>query len=222
MMKNKIITICAIALFLVTGVGQVQATMITFDGVPSSGNPTITSLMTDGFTFTSGHFHTMDTPTGTMFGGSVDNGTIYISEEAGSLGLPITMATTSGLPFDLFSFDGAEHYLDAAAAADGGFPNADFIFVKGNLYGGGTTAEYGFILDGIADGIGGAPDFQPFTLAGVFRNLDSVTFRGMRTNVTPGGIALDNINAEVVPAPGAVLLGILGLSVAGVKLRKHA
>ena len=28
--------------------------------------------------------------------------------------------------------------------------------------------------------------------------------------------------AGVVPVPGAVLLGMLGLSVAGVKLRKHA
>jgi hypothetical protein len=27
---------------------------------------------------------------------------------------------------------------------------------------------------------------------------------------------------EAVPAPGAILLGILGLSVAGVKLRKYA
>jgi len=30
------------------------------------------------------------------------------------------------------------------------------------------------------------------------------------------------ISAELVPVPGAVLLGIIGLSVAGVKLRKHA
>ena len=218
MMKNKIITICAIALFLVTGVGQVQATMITFDAVPSSGNPIITSLTTEGFTFTSGHFHTINDPTNAL----VDNGTIYINEEAGSAGLPITMATTSGLPFDLFSFDGAEVFLDAAAAEASGYPNADFITVTGNLYGGGTTANYGFILDGTADGLGGADDFQSFTLAGVFRNLSSVTFSGIRINTTPGGISLDNINAEVVPVPGAVLLGILGLSVAGIKLRKHS
>ena len=33
---------------------------------------------------------------------------------------------------------------------------------------------------------------------------------------------VDNIEFNVVPIPGAVLLGILGLSVAGIKLRKHA
>jgi len=33
---------------------------------------------------------------------------------------------------------------------------------------------------------------------------------------------IDNVSLNVIPVPGAVLLGILGLSVAGVKLRKHA
>ena len=32
----------------------------------------------------------------------------------------------------------------------------------------------------------------------------------------------DNFSLEIVPVPGAVLLGMLGLSVVGVKLRKHA
>ena len=38
------------------------------------------------------------------------------------------------------------------------------------------------------------------------------------------GPAIDNVslNPSVVPVPGAVLLGMLGLSVAGIKLRKHA
>ena len=34
--------------------------------------------------------------------------------------------------------------------------------------------------------------------------------------------AIDNVEVTVVPVPGAVLLGILGLSVAGIKLRKFA
>jgi hypothetical protein len=32
----------------------------------------------------------------------------------------------------------------------------------------------------------------------------------------------DNLAAGVVPVPGAVLLGMLGLSIAGIKLRKYA
>ncbi|MBN2559332.1 MAG: hypothetical protein JXQ75_00175 [Phycisphaerae bacterium] len=34
-------------------------------------------------------------------------------------------------------------------------------------------------------------------------------------------VAIDNLQVAQVPVPGAVLLGLLGLSVAGVKLRKH-
>jgi len=37
-----------------------------------------------------------------------------------------------------------------------------------------------------------------------------------------GGMGTDSLLVNVVPVPGAVLLGIIGLSVAGVKLRKHA
>jgi hypothetical protein len=35
-------------------------------------------------------------------------------------------------------------------------------------------------------------------------------------------IGIDNLSVEAVPVPGAILLGMLGLSVVGVKLRKHA
>jgi hypothetical protein len=55
----------------------------------------------------------------------------------------------------------------------------------------------------------------------------STTLRFMSTVVYPGdpsnvgwGPALDNVS--VVPLPAAVLLGMIGLSVAGVKLRKRA
>ena len=37
-----------------------------------------------------------------------------------------------------------------------------------------------------------------------------------------GGIEMDHLQYGVVPVPGAVLLGILGLSVVGIKLRKFA
>ncbi|MHC4168830.1 MAG: hypothetical protein ACYSWQ_17920 [Planctomycetota bacterium] len=36
-----------------------------------------------------------------------------------------------------------------------------------------------------------------------------------------GVIYIDDVRLSVIPAPGAVLLGMIGLSVAGVKLRKH-
>ena len=196
-------------LFLAMWVGQVRATIVTFDGVPSVGNPILTSLTTQGFTFTSGHFHTIDSPTIASFGGDVANGTIYISEEAGQLGLPITMADAGGQPFTLIGFDGAEQFLNAAAAAAGGYPNANQINVLGTLSGGGTVNAM-FALDGIADGAGGVADFQTFLFPASFTNLASATFSGALVTGLPGGIALDNINTGVIPAPGAVLLGGIG------------
>jgi hypothetical protein len=202
------------ALSLALWVGQAQATTVTFDSVPSVGNPILTTLTTEGFTFTSGHFHTIDSPTIASFGGAVDNGTIYIWEEAGLLGLPITMADAGGQPFSLVSFDGAETFLDPAAAAAGGYPVANQINVLGNLFGGGIV-NTSFALDGIADGAGGIPDFQSFVLPASFTNLASVTFSGALVTGAPGGIALDNINTGVIPAPGAILLGTIGAGVVG-------
>ena len=38
----------------------------------------------------------------------------------------------------------------------------------------------------------------------------------------PGGTAISGMQIQAVPVPGALLLGMLGLSSAGLKLRKHA
>ncbi len=200
--------VVAVAVLSLIAAGSVQASVVTFDAVPGVGNPTLTTLTTEGFTFTSGHFHAMGSPAGTAFGGAADNGTIYISEEAGPLGLPITMAAAGGQPFSLISFDGTEPWIDAAAAAAGGFPNANYINVVGNLSGGGAVNAQ-FALDGIVDGAGGAADFQTFVLPGTFANLTSVIFSGALVTGGPGGMSLDNI-AATIPAPGALLLGGIG------------
>ena len=123
---------------------------ITFDSVASFGNPEISSLTTEGFTFSSGHFHTVDTPGLCAFGGCVpnmDGSTVYISEEAGSLASPITMFATSGSPFLLNSFWGTKAFLDDAAALAGGFPNAGTIHVTGIFDGGGGIVPRQGLLD---------------------------------------------------------------------------
>ena len=205
-MRRMVVAIAALSLI---AAGSVQASVVTFDAVPGVGNPTLTTLTTEGYTFTSGHFHTIDSPAGTAFGGAADNGTIYITEEAGPLGMPITMAAAGGQPFNLISFDGTEPWINATAAAIGGFPNANYLNVVGNLSGGGTVNAQ-FALDGIVDGAGGAADFQTFVLPGTFANLTSVTFSGALVTGGPGGMSLDNIAAVTIPAPGALLLGSLG------------
>jgi len=42
------------------------------------------------------------------------------------------------------------------------------------------------------------------------------------SGVSGSSVGFDNLNFVPVPLPGAVLLGMLGLSVAGIKLRKFA
>ena len=42
------------------------------------------------------------------------------------------------------------------------------------------------------------------------------------TNTDYGFYGIDDLDFTVIPVPGALLLGMLGLSVAGIKLRKHA
>lgn len=180
-----------------------RAVVVTFNGVPSVGNPVVPSLATDGYTFASGHFHTIDSPTISSYGGNPTNGTISLSEEAGSLGLPITMTATSGAPFTLVGFDGAEGFINSTAAAAGGYPNAFAIRVVGNLSGGGTVSA-DFTLDALADGAGGIADFQTFAFPATFTNLSSAVFSGVFATGGPGGgISLDNIN--VVPEPTAAL-----------------
>ncbi len=57
-------------------------------------------------------------------------------------------------------------------------------------------------------------------------DLSTVTDIGIRVKADFGGGGLpspgDAFHVSVVPVPAAVILGILGLSVAGLKLRKHA
>lgn len=211
---RKIISINILLTICLTWAVSASATVINFDSAPGSGNPIITSYAESGFTFTSSHMHTVDSPTICLYGGCVDDGTTYLSEEAGSLGGPITMSSTNGSAFNLLGFDGAEVFLDAAAASAGGFPNANMINVVGTLMGGGTVSAL-LSLDGLADGAGGIADFQSFNLAG-FTNLSSVVFSGLTDTGGTGGISLDNLNVASVPEPGSLLLlgiGLLGFSV---------
>jgi hypothetical protein len=189
-MKRLLFTAMLIAL-----AAAVSGCSIDFDDVDGTGNPVLTSLTTEGFTFTSGHFHAIGEPGICSFGGCVDNGTVYIQEEAGTLGLPITMVSADGGTFSLFGFEGAQAFLDDAAAALGKFPNATAVFVQGTFSGGGQTIQ-SFDLDDVG--------FKEFTV--VMTELVSVTFVGSTDDSDPGAFALDNIfiipdfTAEQAPA----------------------
>ncbi len=67
--------------------------------------------------------------------------------------------------------------------------------------------------------------FDPFTTYTENVNIDTAGYYNLSFVGSGGdnvGMLLDNVSLAVVPVPGAVLLGMLGLSVAGARLRKRA
>jgi hypothetical protein len=185
------------------------AAVIDFEGVPNTGNSIRSGTLTvDGFDFTSDHFHIIDNPS-CLFGGCVTP-VKYIFEEAGSLGLPITMTRTGGGTFSFDLFDADQAFNDSGAAAAGGFPNASFFDVFITFGGGGTTL--------LTFGGDNAPSFQTFGVG--LNNVVSAVFSGRSVTGGPGGIAIDNINVRVggetpVPEPGTLLLLGAGMAALG-------
>ena len=176
----KLRTLIAAAVLGLSTASVSQASTITFNGVPSSGNPILTTLTTDGFDFNGDHFHTVDNTAGVL----VSNGTIYLASESESdLGRPFTMTRSGGGTFSLAQFDGAETFFAS--------PTWALITVNGIQQGGGLLSAT-FTLDGIADGLpGGVADFQTFALG--WTNLTSVTFDGRLVTGARGGFSIDNL-----------------------------
>jgi hypothetical protein len=107
----------------------------------------------------------------------------------------VILSNATGAPFSLQAFDFA------------GFPTGKEIpfSVVGNLVGGGVV-NANFTPDGIVDGIGGAVDFQTFTLGAGWTNLDHVTWTHSGTGTQQGLFALDNIVVNQIPEPGTLAL----------------
>ena len=105
----------------------------------------------------------------------------------------VTLTMVDGSPFDLESI--LVRYNEAPI---------DFIFSGGSSWTYAANGATNTLIDFSA--IAGAT------------NLSWVEINGNN----PWCTQIDDISVTVVPVPGAVLLGLLGLSAAGIKLRKHA
>lgn len=94
--------------------------------------------------------------------------------------------------------------------------------------------EFGAFVIDASTGLSAGPAYEFFTsetgsgtvsfdLSGLVGEWLGLQFQ---LSALPGDLGLDSTvtisNVEAVPVPGAVLLGLFGLSVAGMRLRKHA
>ena len=178
---------CAAFSLVAVSSGAAAPATISFDELSGTGNPILTSIDTTGFNFASAHEHILGDPESCAFGGCVNNGTNTLMEEAGGLGGPITMTSSGGKKFKLLSLDAGPAFLDSAAAAAGGFPNATKLHVVA------TTAKGDILATDLV--FTGSPRLQAFDLPKVFSSVVSVTFYGNTTDNT-GGISLDDISVS--------------------------
>ncbi len=177
-------------------VSQADAQVLTFDEINPPDNAIRTSLScgeTDGFLFTSPHFHAVGTVTNTQFS---SDGTTHIGYES-ARGYPITMSRVGAGTFSLLSMDVGEFYNTDVF----GHPDANKVLVTGIMRGGQTVSHI-VTLDGIHDGVGGEIDFEHFVLPGTFVDLTTVIFTGLLDDGSDGGLALDNLEYQFeFPAP---------------------
>lgn len=190
------------------GASGAAGAVINFDSVVN-GSPNQeynTSLTTQGYTFTSAHFHINDTPASCSFGGCTTlNGTQYINVDGPQLGFSVVMTRQGGGTFNATSIQASRLFVDGTTSALANFPNADFLVLTGALSGGGTVS--------VSIPLPALPGFNTFALPGTFVSLSSLTMSGEVTGLTDDASwAADGIDVTDIPEPATVLLTAAGLA----------
>jgi hypothetical protein len=148
-------------------------------GVPGALDSLPVEISSRGFRFTSAN-------SGLSFSNWVarSSGTFYLTQNAGEGAKEIRMVRADGQPFSLAQFDVAEGPQNTAPA----------LRVHG-LRSDGTELEREIALDGVADGSGGARDFETVRLDPSWTGLEQVRFTGL-AEPGNGTFALDDIVAS--------------------------
>ncbi len=137
-----------------------------------------------------------------------DNGTKYQKTDTSGVGGGISVQGSLDIPdcapdcnrFDLLSIDVAEPTQSSGPV---------WVIITPLSTGTPVPPAVGFTTDGVADGPGGAPDFETVTLPGDWRDLEQVVV----ISGTPGvGFAIDNLITEPATVPALGSWGLLALA----------
>ncbi len=161
------------------------ALVITFDDVVSVGNPLVASLDSHGYRFAGASLRTIDTPGTSLVGNGL---AVYLAQVVAVPG--ITMTRVDGGPFALYDFDAAGLFL----APTGGLPNARHVSLLARQVGGGLLS--------LSFDLGTTASFLHFNVPASWARLESVTFTGLVSGVTPGALALDDVGVGLGPSAG--------------------
>src|SRR5690348_14156384 len=152
MSKSSVVFAIGLALTCASA-AQAQTQTLTFDELSPVDIPILGSVTcgtSTGFRFSSDHFHLIG---GTLTQTFTSNGTSHIGYESGR-GFPILLERIGGGAFALRSLDAAEFYSPEMPDR----LDAEVLTITGFQAGGGILI-HSVVLDGVRDGVGGAPDF---------------------------------------------------------------
>ncbi len=194
-MKNPVRLLLAATTFAMAAASANASTVIIdFDNITAeSGNGTVFDsghpVLTDGFSFTTGHGHVITSPP-TCDGGCASNGTQYLGGDM----TDVVMTRTGGASFDVYSFDAAKAFYNLSRPST--------ILVEGTFAAGGTTSAYFTLANN---------DFSSISLTG-FVGLKSLRFIGANESgqVSSQWIGVDNIKVSSVPEPAGYALMLTG------------
>src|SRR4029077_18355035 len=144
---------------------------------------------------------TIDTP-GTTF---VGNGSaVYLAQNGAAPGGGVTLARIDGTPFDVYGFSASGLF----AAPGPGSPNASLLAVIAmRVGGGGLSALYD---------LAASPGVVNVPVPTTWTNLEFVTFAGIFSATTAGGLALDDIGVGLGPSvPESATLALVLTTLVG-------
>ena len=186
--------------------GAALAANVDYEGESVGPVPPSTTLVFDGPVYVTTTSATEIADGAACAPNCPDNGTKYhLNYQSGFAGLIGFRRQVDCSPnCDLVDL----YKIDVAEADPGSGPvSLGFIAVGVN-----APPTFTFTTDGVADGVGGAADFETVTLPDTFRNMESIAIQSLDSGV---GFAIDNIIVEPeppVPALGPFGVGMLALS----------